>query len=78
MQPEVPHASRVPIAVYTNQTAVHANSQAHWLAALLGRVPMIETGRIGMKIAQITEGVSKSAVNGKEIGFQAGDVRRLR
>jgi len=50
-------------------TAAYASSQAHWVAALLGRVPMIETGRIGMKIAEITEGIFKSAGKGKEVVF---------
>lgn len=51
------------------ETAGYASSQAHWVAALLGRVPMIETGRIGMKIAEITEGIFKSAGKGKEVSL---------
>ena len=49
------------------ETACYASAQAHWVGALLGRVPMIETGRIGMRIAEITEGLFKSADKGKEV-----------
>lgn len=51
------------------ETACYGSSQAHWVGGLLGRVPLIETGRIGMRIAEITEGLFRSAERGKEVTF---------
>lgn len=48
-------------------TECYSSSQAHWVAALLGKVPMIETGRIGARIAEITEGIFRSGAKGKEV-----------
>jgi predicted dehydrogenase len=53
------------------ETAAYASPQAHWVWGLLGRVPLIDTGRIGMRVAQITEAIYKSAERGKEVGFRA-------
>lgn len=50
-------------------TASYESSQKHWVAALLGRVPLIETGRIGARIAEITEAIYKSAEKAKEVGL---------
>lgn len=49
------------------ETRAYESPQAHWVAALLGRVPLIETGRIGVKVAEITEAIFKSAKAGKEV-----------
>lgn len=51
------------------ETAGYASAQAHWVAGLLGKVPLIDTGRIGMKIVMIVEALFKSAATGKEIRF---------
>ena len=50
-------------------TAAYSSSQGHWVAGLLGKVPLIDTGRIGMKIAEITEGIFKSSDKAKEVTF---------
>jgi predicted dehydrogenase len=51
------------------ETAGYASSQAHWVAGLLGKVPLIDTGRIGMKIVMIVEALFRSAATGKEVRF---------
>lgn len=53
------------------ETAGYASSQAHWVHALLGRVPMIDTGKIGWRVCQITEAIYKSAEKGKEVVLKA-------
>lgn len=49
------------------ETAGYASSQQHWVWGLLGRVPMINTGQIGLRVCQITEAIYKSAEKGKEV-----------
>jgi predicted dehydrogenase len=51
------------------ETAGYAGSQQHWVAGLLGRVPMINTGKIGWRVCQITEAIYKSAQKGKEVAL---------
>lgn len=43
------------------------NPQKHWVLALLGRVPMIDTARYALRVSQITEGVYLSAQRGCEV-----------
>ena len=42
-------------------TPAYRNSQTHLVWGLLGRVPLIETGKIGVQVAEITEALYKSA-----------------
>lgn len=41
--------------------------QKHWVWALLGRVPLIDTARYALRVSQITEGVYLSAQQGREV-----------
>jgi predicted dehydrogenase len=43
------------------------DSQKHWVWALLGRVPLLETARYALRASQITEGVYLSASRGCEV-----------
>jgi predicted dehydrogenase len=54
------------------ETAGYASSQAHWVAGLLGKVPLIDTGRIGLKIVMIVEALFKSAQTGQEVRLDRG------
>jgi len=55
----------------TPETAGYSSSQAHWVAGLLGRVPLIDTGKIGLRVCQITEAIYKSAEKGKEVAVKS-------
>jgi len=48
-------------------TAGYDNSQRHWVWALLGRVPLLDTAGLALKTAQITEGLYRSAELGREV-----------
>ncbi|MFQ6039322.1 MAG: Gfo/Idh/MocA family protein [Candidatus Poribacteria bacterium] len=48
-------------------TADFSNSQRHWIAAQLGRVPLLDTAGIALKTAFITEGVYISSHLGREV-----------
>ena len=48
-------------------TADISNSQRHWIAAQLGRVPLLDTAGIALKTAFITEGVYISSHLGREV-----------
>lgn len=45
----------------------YSSSQHHWVWAVLGRIPQIRTDLIGVKVAQITEMMYKSAAQHKEL-----------
>lgn len=45
----------------------YSESQRHWVAALQGRVPLIDTARIALNTALITEGVYLSGHLGREV-----------
>jgi len=48
-------------------TAGYDNSQRHWIWALLGRIPLLDTAGLALKTAQITEGLYRSAQLGREV-----------
>jgi predicted dehydrogenase len=48
-------------------TAGYDNSQRHWVWALLGRIPLLDTAGLALKTAQITEGLYRSAQLGREV-----------
>jgi predicted dehydrogenase len=48
-------------------TAMLDNSQAHWVAAQLGRIPLLDTAGIALNTAFITEGVYISGAWGREV-----------
>lgn len=48
-------------------TLDYRGSQRHWVAAQLGRVPLIDTAGIALKTAFITEGVYLSSHMGREV-----------
>jgi len=48
-------------------TADLSSSQRHWIAAQLGRVPLLDTAGIALKTAFITEGVYISSHLGREV-----------
>ena len=48
-------------------TADLSSSQRHWIAAQLGRVPLLNTAGIALKTAFITEGVYISSHLGREV-----------
>ncbi|OPZ25100.1 MAG: hypothetical protein BWZ02_02602 [Lentisphaerae bacterium ADurb.BinA184] len=50
-----------PTAIY------YTDSQRHWVGALLGRVPLLDTAGIALKTAFITEGVYVSSALGREV-----------
>ena len=43
------------------------NSQRHWVAAQLGKVPLVDTAGIGLNTARISEGLYLSAAQGREV-----------
>jgi predicted dehydrogenase len=45
----------------------YSESQRHWVAALQGRVPLIDTAGIALNTALITEGVYLSSLRGREV-----------
>ncbi len=49
------------------QEAYYTESQTHWIAAQLGRVPLIDTAGIALNTAFITEGVFISGHLGREV-----------
>jgi len=51
-------------------TAGLDNSQRHWIWALLGRVPLLDTAGIALKTAQVTEGLYLSSKLGREVTVQ--------
>ena len=48
-------------------TADYAETQRHWIAAQLGRVPLIDTAGIALNTAFITEGIYISSHLGREV-----------
>lgn len=48
-------------------STTHYASQRHWLWAQLGRVPLLDTAGLGLKTAQITEGIYLSSHLGREV-----------
>ena len=50
--------------------AGYDSPQRHWIWAQLGRVPLLDTARIALKTALITEGVYLSAHRGREVTTQ--------
>jgi predicted dehydrogenase len=48
----------------------YTNSQQHWVAAQLGRVPLLDTAGIALNTAFITEGVYLSGHLGREVTAQ--------
>lgn len=48
-------------------TTYYSNSQRHWVGALLGKVPLLDTAGIALKTALITEGVYVSSHLGREV-----------
>ncbi len=50
-----------PLQVY------YSESQRHWVAALQGRVPLLDTAGIALNTARITEGVYLSSLWGREV-----------
>ena len=44
------------------------SSQQHWVAALQGRVPLIDTAGIALNVALISEGIFRSQIQRKEVG----------
>ncbi|MCC6442165.1 MAG: Gfo/Idh/MocA family oxidoreductase [Armatimonadetes bacterium] len=56
-------------------TAGYDNSQRHWVWALLGRVPLLDTAGIALKTAQITEGIYLSSKLGREVA--AGELGKM-
>jgi predicted dehydrogenase len=50
-----------PTAIY------YTESQRHWVGALLGRVPLLDTAGIALKTAFITEGIYVSSALGREV-----------
>lgn len=51
-------------------TAYYDDSQAHWIAAQLGRVPLLDTAGIALNTAFITEGIYISGHLGHEVSAQ--------
>ena len=45
----------------------YAGSQAHWVAAQLGRIPLLDTAGLALKTALITEGIYISSHLGREV-----------
>ncbi len=43
------------------------SSQHHWVAALRGRVPLLPTAALALKVAQISEGIYMSQALGREV-----------
>jgi predicted dehydrogenase len=48
-------------------TVYYLSSQQHWIGALLGRVPLLDTAGLALKTAFITEGIYLSALLGREV-----------
>ena len=51
-------------------TAGFDHSQRHWVWALLGRVPLMDTAGLALKTAMLTEGIYLSAKLGREVTAQ--------
>ncbi|MGM0401553.1 MAG: Gfo/Idh/MocA family protein [Chloroflexota bacterium] len=47
--------------------AYYADSQEHWVAAQLGRIPLLDTAGIALKTSLITEGIYISSHLGREV-----------
>jgi hypothetical protein len=45
----------------------YRNSQRHWISALLGYVPLLDTAGIALKTAFISEGIYLSSHLGREV-----------
>ena len=48
----------------------YSNSEAHWIAALLGRVPMIPTAQLALDTLLIQEGIDLSGQLGREVSAE--------
>jgi hypothetical protein len=48
-------------------TDAYDSSQAHWVAALQGRVPLIDSAGIGLATMKISEGIYRSSRLGREV-----------
>lgn len=48
----------------------YSNSEAHWIAALLGRVPMIPTAQLALDTLLIQEGIDLSGQMGREVSAE--------
>ena len=59
----------------TADFAAYDSSQHHWVAALQGRVPLLDTAGIALNVMLISEGIYRSQELGREI--TADEVREL-
>lgn len=50
-----------------SETAWYDSSQRHWIAALLGRVPLLPTAEYALNAALISEGIYLSSQQGREL-----------
>lgn len=50
-----------------SEEKAYASSEAHWIAALLGKVPMLPTARLALSTLLIQEGITLSDKLGREV-----------